>query len=52
MKPDFGLDPEKGFANKREQANVVKVWNTAKVQREVKMKADAAARTHGCQSQC
>ena len=47
MKSDFGLDPEKGFAHKREVAKVVKAWNTAKIQSEVKVKADAAARAHG-----
>ena len=47
MKSDFGLDPEKGFAHKREVAKVVKAWNTAKIQSDVKVKADAAARAHG-----
>ena len=47
MKSDFGLDQEKGFAQKREVAKVVKAWNMAKVQSEVKVKADAAARAHG-----
>ena len=47
MKTDFGLDPTKGFAHKMEVAKVVKAWNLAKVQSEVNVKADAAARAHG-----
>ena len=47
MKSDFGLDPQQGFAYNREQANVIKAWNIAKVQSEAKEKADAAARAHG-----
>ena len=38
---------KKGFAHKREVAKVVKAWNMAKAQSEVKVKADAAARAHG-----
>ena len=47
MKSDFGLDPQHGFAYKRELAKVLKAWNIAKVQSEAKVKADAAARARG-----
>ena len=47
MKSDFGLDPQQGFAYRRELAKVLKAWNIAKVQSEAKVKADAAARAHG-----
>ena len=47
MEKDFGLDPEKGFAYKLEVGKIAKAWNIAKVQSDVKMKADAAARAHG-----
>ena len=47
MEKDFGLDPEKGFAYKLEVGKNAKAWNIAKVQCDVKMKADAAARAHG-----
>ena len=43
----FGIDPEKGFAHKRELAKVVKAWSTARVQNEAKTKVDATARAHG-----
>ena len=47
MKSDFGLNPDIGFAHKREVAKVVKAWKMSKVQSDVKVKADAAARAHG-----
>ena len=34
MKADIGLDPQQGFAYKRELAKVLKAWNIAKVQSE------------------
>ena len=37
----FGIDPETGFAHKRELAKIVKAWSTARVQNEAKTKVDA-----------
>ena len=41
------IDPAVGFSHSREKAKMVKVWNSGKVQAEVKTKVDAVAKAHG-----
>ena len=43
----LGIDPAVGFSHSREMAKMVKAWNSAKVQAEVKTKVDAVAKAHG-----
>ena len=42
----LGINPAVGFSHSREMAKMVKAWNNAKVQAEVKTKVDAARRAH------
>ena len=43
----LGINLAVGFSHSREMAKMVKAWNTAKVQAEVKPKVDAVANAHG-----
>ena len=43
----LGIDPSVGFSHSCEMAKMVKAWNIAKVQAEVKTKVDAVAKAHG-----
>ena len=43
----LGINPAVGFSHSREKDKMVKAWNSAKVQAEVKTKVDAVARAHG-----
>ena len=43
----LGIDPAVGFSHNRDVAKVVKAWNCAKIQAEVKTKVDAVAKAHG-----
>ena len=47
LKEAFGVDPSKGFAHKRELAQLIAAWEESKVQCETKTKVDAVARAHG-----
>ena len=43
----LGMDPAVGFSHNLEMAKMVKAWNSAKIQAEVKTKVDAVAKAHG-----
>ena len=43
----LGVNPAVGFSHSREMAKLVKAWNSAKVQAEVKTRVDAVAKAHG-----
>ena len=43
----IGINPAVGFSHSREMAKMVKAWNSAKVQAEVKTNVDAVAKAHG-----
>ena len=43
----LGIDPAAGFSHSREMAKVIKAWNSAKLQAEIKTKVDAVAKAHG-----
>ena len=43
----LGIDPAVWFSHIREMARMVKAWNSAKIQAEVKTKVDAVAKAHG-----
>ena len=47
MTAGLGINPAMGFSHSREMAKMVKAWNSAKVQAEVKTKVDAVAKAHG-----
>ena len=43
----LGIDPAMGFSHNREMAKMVKAWNSAKIQADIKTKVDAVAKAHG-----
>ena len=43
----LGVDPALGFSHNREMAKMVKAWNSAKIQADIKTKVDAVAKAHG-----
>ena len=43
----LGIVPAMGFSHNREMAKMVKVWNSAKVQADIKTKVHAVAKAHG-----
>ena len=43
----LGIVPAVGFSHNREMAKMVKAWNSAKVQADIKTKVDAVAKAHG-----
>ena len=47
LKEAFGVDPSKGFAHKRELAQLIAAWEESKVQCETKTEVDAVAHAHG-----
>ena len=43
----LGIDPAMGFSHTREMAKMVKAWNSAKIQADIKTKVGAVAKAHG-----
>ena len=43
----LGINRAVGFSHNRETAKMVKAWNSAKIQADIKTKVDVAAKAHG-----